>query len=57
MVYGMYADCSALGEEAASCDELGYLEGKGSLDEGRSARRMRARSELGVKAAVRQRPR
>ena len=28
MVYGMYTDCSALGEEAVSCDEVGYLEGK-----------------------------
>jgi hypothetical protein len=28
MVYGMYTDCSALGEEAASCDEVGYLKGK-----------------------------
>jgi hypothetical protein len=29
MVYGMYTDCSALREEAASCDGVGFaLEGK-----------------------------
>ncbi len=27
MVYGVDMDCSASGEEAASCDAAGYLEG------------------------------
>jgi hypothetical protein len=28
IVFGVDMDCSASGEEAASCDAVGYLEGK-----------------------------